>query len=296
MDHIHSLALFCCVTFGILFSTISSQSTLCIGFCNIATQTNTCPSNYQCLNLTTSPIDSGCCPIPPERCIDHNVNCPTWASNGFCLNGFWTAANKLSCRKSCGLCTPTSNSTCFDKNTTSITFNSRNNSLCEVWARNGFCGSKTFYGAYVRQTCNASCGCTNITEPLSFCQQLAGKGAAIGPCVGTCTGAVGTCIVTDPTQTGDCCNIAKTATGITCDSILAKNISPCGIGGTFTCPNGASCICDTSDVCNCCQTRNATALVCGTNIGSIGPTTACAAAAPFCPTGQQCIGGQCCVV
>lgn len=157
---------------------------------------------------------------------------------------------------------------------------------CEVWARNGFCGSKSFYGAYVRQTCNASCGCTNITEPLSTCQQLAGRGADVGPfpCP---TGITGTNV------NGSCCVIpGAVPSTLTCASIHGFQTGPC----TGTCGAG-NCICTGID-CQCCVTRVNVQLTCQTIIGALPLTpTACTdstTCAPPAGPGGQCINGACC--
>uniref|UniRef100_A0A914DQ47 ShKT domain-containing protein n=1 Tax=Acrobeloides nanus TaxID=290746 RepID=A0A914DQ47_9BILA len=292
------------VSFGVLFSTTSSQSNLCIGFCTTGSG-NTCPTGYSCLNVQNS-TDLGCCPIPPQRCIDHNVNCPTWASNGFCANNFFNAANKLSCRKSCGLCTVSPTTTCQDKNTTNVAYKSRNNTLCEIWARNGFCGSKSFYGTYISQNCNYSCGCTNITAN-TLCSQIAGKGAEVGPCLtgGVCgTGSV--CTGDIAGGNGECCAYPNAGTNsLTSASVLGINNGPCNTG--FTCASGETCICPFSTAalteggCSCVAIRGVT-LVCGQNIGSttIGPAVPCVSGSvnAGCSTtpGQQCVGNACCSV
>uniref|UniRef100_A0A914DPP9 EB domain-containing protein n=1 Tax=Acrobeloides nanus TaxID=290746 RepID=A0A914DPP9_9BILA len=174
---------------------------------------------------------------------------------------------------------------------------------CEVWARNGFCGSKTFYGAYIRQTCNASCGCTNITEPLTFCQQLAGRAADVGPfpCP---TGVTGINV------NGSCCVVPGTPAGsqLTCAAIHGENIGPCTVDATSTfssCGGSDTCICpDTTALnCQCCRTRPNTKLSCQAVIGAFpptltpsptGPAVQCTSNTQCTALNAQCIEGQCC--
>uniref|UniRef100_A0A914E605 ShKT domain-containing protein n=1 Tax=Acrobeloides nanus TaxID=290746 RepID=A0A914E605_9BILA len=102
------------------------------------TGTGGCPSGQACVNAV--------CYILPSNCIDGNVNCPTWASNGMCTSSFYDAAAKINCRKSCGICSTSSiPSSCTDSN-----------SMCPNWARNGLCAS-SFYSS-VRTQCSRSCG------------------------------------------------------------------------------------------------------------------------------------------
>jgi hypothetical protein len=87
--------------------------------------------------------------------------------------------------------------------------------------------------------------------------------------------------------------------------VFGKAGGPCGLpdasgNNNYQCGTGQTCICTDGIGCECCQIRNVT-LTCGTNIGTIGPTTACSATgsatSPFCAGGPgQCIGGQCCVL
>nr|XP_027229047.1 putative tyrosinase-like protein tyr-3 [Penaeus vannamei] len=99
-------------------------------------------------------------PVPPAACVDSHVNCPSWASLGYCRTN--PAYMSTSCKKSCNICG--GGSGCVDKGP-----------HCTSWAAKGECQRNP---SYVNDVCG---GILQQQEPaLSGLGQEGGVPAQCG--------------------------------------------------------------------------------------------------------------------